>query len=297
MLDAASKVIMRTTDPTLSAKHPTGLMDVDNLEFIEHAPNTELGQLDTTPRNITLFHNAVNEWWTHAQTMGGATDALLGQTPPSGTPFRLENLVTNQGQGLHAYRRGKFAKHIEEIYRDWIIPEIAKKITQGITFLSELTLEEMQYVADCIVRNEAKRFETERVLNGEQIDPLMTEAYKTKVREEFMAGGNKKFIQLLKGELKDAALKVKINVAGKQKDLQSMTDKVGNVMKFLFSTYNPQTGTFAALEDPKMAKLLNKIFEYSGLEQLSIESGYGKGQNQQPQTMQPAQSAPVATPA
>ena len=36
------------------------------------------------------------------------------------------------------------------------------------------------------MRNEAKKFETDRVLNGEQIDPLMTEAYKAKVREEFI---------------------------------------------------------------------------------------------------------------
>ena len=296
MLDAASKVIIRTTDSSLAQKHPTGLKGMDNLEIVEHAPNTELGQMDTQPRNIQLFNQSVNEWWTHAQTMGGATDALLGQTPPSGTPFRLEGLVTQQGQGLHSYRRGKFAKHIEEIYKNWIIPEIAKKITQGSTFLSELTLDEMQYVADCVVRNEAKKFETDRVLNGEQIDPLMTEAYKAKVREEFMKGGNKKFIKILKGELKNAPLKVKVNVAGKQRDLQAITDKIGNVMRFLFSTYNPQTGTFAALEDPKMAKLLNQIFSYSGLDPIDIGSSYGQKQNPQVMAQQSMQVTPNPQP-
>lgn len=287
MLDAASKVILRTTDPALAQRHPTGLKNMDNLEIVEHAPQTELGQMDTQPRNIQLFNQSVNEWWTHAQTLSKATDAMLGQTPPAGTPFRLEALQVQRAEGTPKKRRGKFAKDVEKIYRDWIIPEIAKKITQGATFLSELTLDEMQYVADCIVRNEAKKMETERVLNGEQIDPMMTEAYKTKVREEFMKGGNKKFINILKGELKGAPLKVKINVAGKQKDLQAITDKIGNVMRFLFSTYNPQTQTFAALEDPKMAKLLNQILEYSGLDPLDI--GYSKPQTMQPQMQQPMQ--------
>lgn len=304
MLDAASKVLIRTTDPGVAQKHPTGLKNLDNLEVIEHAPNTEVSQVDTFPRNIQLFNQAVNEWWTHAQTMGGATDALLGETPPSGTPFRLEGLVTQQGQGLHSYRRGKYAKHLEEIYRDWIIPEITKKITQGATFLSELTNEELQYVADCVVRNEAKSFETERVLRGEQIDPLLTEAYKTEVREAFLKAGNKRFIKILKDELKGFALKVKINIAGKQKDLAAAVDKIGNVMRFLFSTYDPQTKQFAALEDPKMAKLLNQILEYSGLDPIMVNDyqqqptqqqtqqimqEQTQGQ-QQPQLAQPAQA-------
>lgn len=297
MLDAASKIILRTTDPALAQRHPSGLKNMDNLEVVEHAPNTELAQMDTQPRNIQLFNQSVNEWWTHAQTMGGATDALLGQTPPSGTPFRLENLTTQQGQGLHSYRRGKFAKHIEEIYKDWIIPEIAKRIVSGSKFLSDLSLEEMQYVADCLVRNAAKKYEDDLVLSGQPIDPAVTEAYKQKVREEFMNKGSKWFIEILKDEFKGKPLRVKVNVAGKQKDLQAMTDKIGNVMRFLFSTYNPQTGGFAALEDPKMAKLLNQIFEYSGLDPIDI--GYAKPkelmQPQQMQQQQPQQpNQPVA---
>lgn len=299
MLDAASKVILRTTDPALAQKHPTGLKNMENLEVVEHAPNTELGQMDTQPRNIQLFNQSVNEWWTHAQTMGGATDALMGINPNSGTPFRLENLVANQGQGLHAYRRGKFAKHLEEQYRDWILPRIVSKITQGTTFLSELSMEELQYIADCVVKSEIKRYEDELVLNGQQIDPAVTEMYKQKVRDEFMQGGSKRFIEILKGEFKNKALKVKINIAGKQKNLQEMVDKIGNVMKFAFSTYNPQTGTFAALEDPKMAQLFNQMFQYAGLDPLDIGSSYSKPKpmmQQMPQQMQQMQPQPSNQP-
>lgn len=270
MLDSASKTILHTTDGTFGQKHPMGLRALDNLEVIDHMPGTDIAQIDTTPRNMIYFDKAVADWWTHAQTISGATDALLGQTPPSGTPFRLEVLTTQQGQGLHEYRRGKYAKFLEEIYRDWIIPAISRKISEGVTFLSELTQDELRFVTDRIVANEAKRLETERVLNGEQIDTLMTEAYKAKVREEFLRGGNKRFIKILKGEMKKAEIKVKINVAGKQKNLQGMMDKLSNIIRFLFSTYNPQTGGFAALEDPKMSKLMNQIFEYAGLDPISM---------------------------
>ena len=77
-----------------------------------------------------------------------------------------------------------------------------------------------------------------------------------------------------------------------------MTDKIGNVMKFLLSTYNPQTGSFAALEDPRMAKLLNQIFEFSGLDPIDI-GGVPKPQAQlrqeaqQPQPQQNQQPVPI----
>jgi len=50
--------------------------------------------------------------------------------------------------GLHKERRKQFARHLEEIYRDWIIPHIKKEITNGFKFLSELSMEEMTFVTE-----------------------------------------------------------------------------------------------------------------------------------------------------
>jgi hypothetical protein len=80
LLDAASKVIL-TQDPTLAAKHPSGLKDLDNLELLEEAPGGNTRQLDPVPRNIGLFEKSVAEWEVHAQQLAGATDALFGQEP------------------------------------------------------------------------------------------------------------------------------------------------------------------------------------------------------------------------
>lgn len=257
MLDAASKTILITTDPAIAAKNK--VRDMDNLDFIEAGVGTDTRQLDTFPRNMQLFNQSLNEWEQHAQQMGAATEAVMGESPTAGTPFKLQQQVIAQGLGLHEYRRGQFAKFIETVYNEWIIPHIEKKITQGATFLSELSLEEMQYVVDALVTNMANQKVIEMVIAGEEVTPAIVDTFKELVRSEFKKKGNKHFIEILKGEFKGNKLKVKVSVKGKSKDLSAKTDGLVNVFRQIIA--NP-----AVLQIPAIARIFNDIIESSGLD-------------------------------
>lgn len=273
-LDSASKTIITTDDPTIAAKHPTGLKDMDNLEFLEVQEGKTAKTLDTYPRNITLFDNAVADWWEHSQELGSATPALRGQSPASGTPFRLEERVVMEGKGIHEYRQGKYAKWIEEVYKDWIIPFISKKITEGTKFLSELSLDELQMVAKNVSIIESNKLIKKRILSGQTIEQAEADAYGEKIKDEFMGKGNERFIEILKDELKDAPLKVKVNVVGKQVNLLEKTDKLSNIFRTIAA--NPQI-----LQIPAMEKLFNKILKYSNLEEMDFGSmGSSMGGNE-----------------
>lgn len=258
MLDAASKVILKTTDPTVSQKHPSGLKNLDNLEIIDIAPNTDLSQLNTTPINMTVFENNISRWNDHAQQLSGATDALLGVAPTSGTPFALQNLVTQEGIGIHDYRRGKISTFVDEIYRDWIIPDINNEISSGTTFLAELDLDELQSIADNIVVCTANDYIKEKILNGEIPDDAEIEQIKQQTRDEFMKGGNKKFIEIFKKEFNESPIDVVTNIKGKQKNQTQNVEKLTNIFRQIIAS--PQ-----ALDDPRMAKIFNEILENSGL--------------------------------
>ena len=73
-----------------------------------------------------------------------------------------------------------------------------------------------------------------------------------------MAIGNKRFIDIAKDEIKDVAMRVRVNVAGKQKDLFSRVDKLVNVFRQIIAS--PQM-----LQDPVLSDLFNQIIEASGL--------------------------------
>ena len=264
MLDAAAVTILKSTDPAVAAKHPSGLKNLKNLEIVDVEAGKDLAQVDTFPRNYQLFMQHLGMLEVHAKDMGASQDPLTGATPLSGTPFASLQAQIQQGMGLHDYRRGQFAKHIEEIYRDDYIPEIQKRITQGAKFLSELSLDELQYVTDALVTNKTNKMVKEKILDGEIPTLEKIELFKETTKAEFKKKGNKHFIEILKGEFKDALLAVKVVVKGKSKDLAARTDKLSNMVKFIMSTYNPQDKTFAALDDSRIAKMVNDIWESSG---------------------------------
>lgn len=257
MLKSASKVVFWTDDDAYAARNK--IKDMDNLEITTVARDSKgIFQVPTGSPNIQLFNQSLIEWQEYARDTGAATEPLLGKQPPAGTPFRLQERVVFEGKGLHDYRRGKFAKFIEEIFRDWIIPHIAKEIVKGKKFLSTLTEEEMIAISRTVIDNEANRMIKEKILNGELIAPEEVEAFKAKTMEEFTKNGNKKWVEILKDEFQDTPLAVKVTVAAKQKDLSLIVDKLVDVVRQYLATP-------LLRQDPVAIKLLNRILEWSGL--------------------------------
>jgi len=253
MLRSASKIILQTPDDNYANRNK--IKNMENLQ-VTVAKEGGITQVPTGSPNIQLFNEYIGDWNNHAKELSGATDPLLGKQPPSGTPFRLQERVVFEGKGLHEYRQGKFAKFIEEIYRDWIIPHIMRKITKGVKFLSTLSFEEMNFLSDKISSNKAAKSQIEDILNGRQ--PQDFQVLKQKFSEDFIQGGNERFLEIIKDELKGAELKVKINIAGKQADLVEMANKLSAVVRQFLAT--PQLR-----EDPIAFQKVKELIEISGI--------------------------------
>jgi hypothetical protein len=286
MLDAASKVIHQTTDAGMTTRNK--LNDLENNEVLILEDGKTITQINTTPINIALFEKATEEWDQHAQRLAAGTDAMLGENPSAGTPFKLQDLIVQQGQGIHDYRRGKLATFFDEIYRNWIVPRLARELAQGDEFLSELDLDELQSIAEQVATNYTNRAVLEHILQGGSINPEEVDAYAQMILQDFLKGGNKRFVEILKDELKDAPISVKTNIAGKQKNLSSVTDKLVNVFRQIVAA--PQVLTY-----PPMAKLFNQIIEASGLDPIDF-SGFTVEQQEQPQPTKTAQPVADAAP-
>ena len=76
-------------------------------------------------------------------------------------------------------------------------------------------------------------------------------------------------LEILKDEFKDIKVKMGINIAGKQKDLANLSDKILSIFQFVFS--NPQ-GFQQAMQIPALAKSFQDILEFSGLNQIDFLS-------------------------
>lgn len=284
MLREASKVIQVTDDPKFTSRNNT--KNLVGGEFLVKDKNTSVQKLDTTPTNITLFERANQEWEQHARTTGSASDPSLGITPTSGTPLGTTQIVTSQGEGIHEYVRGKIAVFMNEIYQDWVIEYLIADMLKGAKWADELSTEELQDVAEKIAINESNKKIKEIVLNGGWVKPEEQNLMIENIKQSFMKGGNKKFMEIVKGEVKQIPIRVKFNIANKQKDLSKMVDKLTNVWRTIFA--NPQ-GFAATMQVPGAAKAFNEMLEASGLSPVTFDF------SKMPASQQQNQNAPTQT--
>ena len=256
MLDAAAKTLFVSDDPTFKSRNK--IKDAENNEVFSVQEGRGVGQIDTFPRNLGVFNDSVDRFWQHAQLLGAAPDPLLGEEPSSGTPFKLYEAQQIEGKGMHKYRQGKLATFMDEIYRDWILPFLSTEIVKEQVFMQELSADEMQMVMDKVVTSKVNDFKKRMILGLQDVNEDLVADFQEVVKADFVKGGNKRFFKILKDEMKDISISVMTNIAGKQKNLALLTDKLVNVLRQYIAT--PQIR-----QDPEMTKLLNTILESSGL--------------------------------
>ena len=258
MLEHASKVYYVTTDPKFKGQIIT---DRDNGSILDLQPNGEFRQVDNQPRNMTMFENYQVKMHEHAMEIGSASDLALSKEPASGTPFKSVELQVAESNSLHLWRQGRIATFLDEIYRDWIIPQLGKELTKGTKFLSELSSDEMISVSEALMTSVANDKMKKALITGENISRQQYDEVRAVVGETFNKSGNKKFLELLKDEMTGEKLSVSTNIAGKQKDLAKMTDKLVNTIRQFIAS--PEIR-----QDPDMRQMLNAVLESSGLSPL-----------------------------
>ena len=260
MLESGSKSPLVTDDENFTNKNK--IQDMENLEVTTIADGKEIKLISTiNAANVQLFDKSINEWYQQAQFAGSAFDSILGKEESAGTTFRGQERLIQQGRGIHDRRRGQRAKFIEEIYRDWIIPDIVKEINKGKEFLATLTPDELTWVADQLAVNSTNQRIKDLVLNGKMPTKEERDMFMQTFKQEFFKKGNKHLLKVLKGEMSDVADRIGIIISGKQRNLGALSDKILSIVEVAMA--NPQFKQ--NLEANGMLGNLNDLLEYSGL--------------------------------
>lgn len=286
LLEAASKVPLYTDDDTYTNRNR--IQDMENLEVTTIADGKQIRQVPTAaPANIQLIQSGVDDWFQHSQLTASAQDPILGKEGVSGTTFRGQERTVAQGRGIHDRRRGQRAKFIESLYREIIIPDIVAEITKGKKFMATLSTEELQWVSEQLTQRQVNDKIKSLLLEGKVPNKDEMEVFRQVAKDALAKKGNKALLEILKGEFKDIAVGVGINVANKQKDLGMLSDKILSIFQFVFA--NPQ-GFQQAMQIPALAKSFSDILEFSGLNQADFLS-LTTPPPQQPQQQAPQQPA------
>jgi hypothetical protein len=260
MLDSAINVIVSDSEELGNQK----LKDLKQNTILKQEKGANTQRLDGTLQNLTAFQNYQVQQENNARIIGSASDAQLGTNPVSGTPFSLQALVVQQGQGIHEYRQGKIATFFADVlYRDLILGYLVKDMNAGKTFSEELTFEELDFIAETISNNKVEQKKKEMLIAGKIMKPeetdMLMEEYKMIVKK----GGTRAFFEALKGELADIPMDVYVNIKGKQKDLPALAEKLTNLIRE--ASANPQGASL-------FAKQYNELLESSGLSPVDFQN-------------------------
>lgn len=253
LLDSAINVFQTDSEEFGNQK----LSELKHNTILKHETGKPITQVSGQLQNLPTFSTQQQKYTQDARILGSASESALGLNPASGTPFALQNLIVQQGQGLHEYRQGKIATFFADVlYRDWILSYLVADMNEGKKFSEELTLDEMIEIGDAIATNCANKDIINKIFDGEIVTQENKDVLIQFYKDEFKKGGNRKFFEVLKNELKDIPVDVQINVAGKQRDLARNADKLSNLILTMTKFGVP----FSAL-----AKPFNELLEDSGL--------------------------------
>lgn len=262
MLEATSKVVLKASKGVIDRNNTT---EVKNNQIFKVENGEVFEQVVIQPFNKAAFDNYVNSWEQNARTIGSASDPALGLNSKSGTPLGETQIVTTQGEGIHEYRQGKIAEFWHEIHVDWVIDYLKADMNRGDEWVDELSLSELQEVAERVATNHANKRVVEMILANQDVTEEDKQFMRNFIKEEFMKGGKRRFLKIMKDEFKKLPLKLKFNIAGKQKYMAETVAKLNGVFRQIFA--NP-----AILQAPGMSELFNNILESSGLSPINFAS-------------------------
>lgn len=263
LLDSALTIFQTDSEELRNQK----ITELKANTILFHEPGKPITKVDGQVQNLTAFQAHQAKMQNDARILGSASDAQLGNNPVSGTPFALQQLVVQQGQGFHEYRKGKIATFFADVlYRDWILKWLVQDLNSGKKFSEELSLEEMMEIGEIVAKNKAEMQIKELILEGTIVTEEDRAGLIEKYKQEFAQGGNRKFFETIKGEMDKVPVSVFVNVAGKQKYLAQHADKITNIIREVIR--NPQAFT----QVPGIAKSFNQLLEASGLSPIDFSS-------------------------
>ena len=279
MLEAVSKIVLKTNKKKITALN--NFSNMKNGQILDMDGDGTLDQLVLQPYNKGAFDEFMNRLEQSGRVIGSASDPALGLNPVSGTPLGTTEIVTQQGIGIHEYRQGKIATFWAEVYRDWVLPHLSKEINKGSKWLDELTLSELQDVAEKITTKQANDKIKQMILSGEIPTQEEIDAFRTTLKETFMKGGEKRFLEIIKDEFAGLPTDVEISIKGKQRNLAEVTSKLNSVFRTLLTP-----GVIQQVQQSEgLSDLLNQVFESVGFSPVNFGTITG-------QQMQPAQPVP-----
>lgn len=255
-MEYTTKVIGQTASKKLKGRNL--LTETDDGTILETEADKPITALNLLPSGGLQQYNAlITQWYDQLQKTTSAYSAQRGDTPPSGTPFRLQATVLQQSNNVFKTLQQEMGIFITEIIEDWIMPYLATKLNQEHLLAYDFSPEELKEIDNKFAAREANQRAIDAILSGKIITQEEYDGWIENADQFIKQTKSQRFIQIPKDFYKNLKVKVTVNVTGEQRNKAATLESLNNILITYAS--NPNLS-----QDPVASQLLTKIIELSG---------------------------------
>lgn len=265
-LDLASKLVWQTSDPAYQGRNT---YDLDNGSILYHEPNQPLTKLDNNSHDVAPLMNSKVEWQSQGRDVTNTSDAIRGNTMPSGTAARQVEALQQESHSLFELMTENKGLAIEEMWRRFVIPYLKTQLDTSDEIAATLDNQGIKQIDSIYIPNEARRRHFRKAIdtliesNGEEIPTPFDETTEERaIAQELKPLGSQRYFKpsdvedmTWKELFKDFEWTCEVEVTNEAHDKQAVLTSLTTVLQ--------QLASMGDMENARM--VLQKLLEETGV--------------------------------
>ena len=254
-MELASKVVLKTN----SKKARNNILtDVDNGHIFELEDGGDINVLNLTPSSLPELGNLVQRWDNQFERVSSTFNAITGEQMPSGTPYRQTAILNSEASSLFDYRREEAGIFVAELFYDWVIPYLVKKLKKQHILVSDFTDDELNRIDEGFKKFKAKRSIIGKVLEGGNVSEVDYQEELANISKELSMTGNQRYIEVPEGYFDGIEYKVSVVTTGENRNKAAVLETLNTILVTVAK--NPQI-----LQDKVLMGIFKKIADVAGV--------------------------------
>ena len=251
-----SKVIGQSASKKLKGRNL--LTEVDDGTILEHEDGKPITSLNLLPAGgLQQYNNLIVQWYDQLEKTTSAYAAQRGETPLSGTPFRLQATILQQSSSVFKTLQQELGIFITEIIEDWVMPYLASRLNKEHILAYEFSPEELKDIDNKFSAKNAGQRAVQMILGKKDFTQEDYDSWLQFADEFIKKTKGQRFIEIPKNFYKNLKAKVTVNITSEQRNKAATLESLNNILTVYAS--NPNLAN-----DPVASQLLAKIIELSG---------------------------------
>lgn len=255
-MEYTSKFIGQTASKKLKGRNT--LTEVDDGQILEHEDGKPITPVNMMPSGgLNQYQNLIVQWYNQLEKTTSAYAAQRGETPPSGTPFRLQATVLQQSSSVFVDLQEELGIFITELFTKWIMPHLARQLNTEHILAHEFSLDELKEIDENFGKYHANEISKQLILSGKIVSPDDYAQIQAEAKEMFSQTKTQRFLKIPKDYYKKFKAKITVNVTGEQRNKATILESLINIMTVY--AQNPMIA-----QDPVLMQIFLRIVELSG---------------------------------